>query len=131
MNLLWVDDDYYAISGLMRHVQASGAKIDVATSYSEAVKLIKVNSYDKYVIDLIIPYSDDKNLSAKQESEKYLGLLLVQEIRASNSQSDVFVLSAATNDDDSAGMMLKEMGVKLIAKGGLLPSDLKSILLDK
>jgi len=131
MNILWVDDDYYAISGLMRQVEKSGARIDVATSYSEAINLIKANSYDKYVIDLIIPYGDDKDLSAKDENQRYLGLLLVQEIRAINHQSDVFVLSVAANDDDATGTMLKDFGVKLIAKGGLLPSDLKNILLDK
>ncbi len=127
MNLLWVDDDHYAISGLMRQIQALGVTIDVATSYSEASKMIKDRSYDKYVIDLVIPYSDDKDLSAEQENERYLGLLLVQEIRVNNRQSDVFVLSVAANEVVSE--ILEYMNVKVIAKGGLLPSDLKNILL--
>ena len=57
--ILWVEDDYYHLKGLVRPLVKKGCEIVNAGSYVEAVGLLNDwRNFSLILLDLIIPYSD-------------------------------------------------------------------------
>jgi CheY-like chemotaxis protein len=57
--ILWIEDDYYHIKGLMKPMTKNGYEIVSASTYKKTLTLLaNWQSYNIIVLDLIIPYSD-------------------------------------------------------------------------
>ena len=57
--ILWVEDDYYHLKGLVKPVEKAGFQVVPARSYVEAKLILsKCTSFCLVLLDLIIPYSD-------------------------------------------------------------------------
>ena len=80
--ILWVEDDYYAIRGLMRPLERAGFQIDAATSAAVGYQLASQwKTYDLIVVDLILPLSDDDHalpsVVKSWSREEYIGIGLL------------------------------------------------------
>ncbi len=134
-NILWIDDDYYAIQGLFRPIENEGYKLDKATSALDGYRKSQNWAiYDLIVVDLIIPISQEetapdivKNWDNKEEYDHVgLGLAkwLLKDIQV---KCPVLILSVVPNPIST--YKLEGLGLAgYILKSGLLPSRLKNEL---
>lgn len=103
--VLWVDDDASTfLSPLMRRITKSGLNLDVATTFDEAEKLLKDESYSAVLIDIILPSEEAAMLGSN------LGITLARRIRTgyyfnsqascgTNSTIPLVVLSVVRHDE--------------------------------
>jgi CheY-like chemotaxis protein len=132
--VLWVEDDHYAIKSLVRPLEKIGFTFDVATSAAEAYDKAKDwQKYDMFVIDLILPETEyDDELPPVVSSwlrEKYLGIGLAKWLCMDLKVTRPVVLLSVVRDPIGR-FGLEKLGLAaVIAKPGLLPSELKQRLL--
>jgi DNA-binding NarL/FixJ family response regulator len=133
MRIIWIEDDYYAIKGLVRPLEKSEKitfKIDVATSALEGFqKLGSSQAYDLIVVDLILPLFDQPgNLPAEVASwkeQKYVGIGLIRWLM-SDVRPGCPVLILSVVEDPIQAFGLQDLGlVGSLPKRGLLPSVVK------
>ena len=133
--ILWIEDDFYAIKGLVRPLQNEGFLFDIAQSALEAYHKGQVwKSYDLILVDLILPSNNvsDQVPSVVQSWEfnsEYLGIEVVKwlltEVKA---ECPVVILSVVR--DPISRFNLHNIGVAgYILKRGLLPSTLRDGIL--
>jgi CheY-like chemotaxis protein len=134
--ILWIDDDFYAIQGLLRPIQKEGYKVDVALSALDGYRKAQHwKDYDLIVVDLILPISQEETapdiVKSWDSQEKYrfvgLGLInwLLKELQA---KCPVMILSVVANPISTYG--LEHLGLAgCIRKSGLLPLELKEELI--
>lgn len=128
--VLWIEDDYYAIKGLVRPLEKSGFQIDVATSASGGYhKLSNRQAYDLIVVDLILPLSDDASSPPPEVAawlnEQYSGIGLLRWLMQDPKiECPVLVLSVV--QDPISIYSLEGLGLAgSLLKRGLLPSRVK------
>lgn len=82
LKMLWVEDDYDTLQATVLPLQKKGWEISHATSFEDALLLLK-QPYDVFLIDLIIPpIGHDVEIDHEiSHSPRYLGLKLIEEIR--------------------------------------------------
>lgn len=129
--ILWIEDDYYAIKGLVRPLEKAGFQIDAATSAIEGYhKARRWQLYDLIVVDLILPLSDDDQaLPEKVSTWRYeehvgVGLLkwLLTELKVT---CPVMLLSVVRHPMHT--FQLSGIGLaSYLPKRGLLPSQVKT-----
>jgi DNA-binding response OmpR family regulator len=57
-SILWIEDDFYHVRGLVKPLEKDGYKITIARSVIEAKEhLINWQDFSAILLDLIIPYS--------------------------------------------------------------------------
>lgn len=132
--ILWIDDDYYAISGLFRPLQLEGYELVPAISALDGFREAqKWKNYDLIVVDLIIPVVQQqetapeivKNWEDENENKQVgVGIVkwLLQDLKVT---CPVIILSVVRDPINAYGLS----GIGLagyIQKGELLPSALKS-----
>lgn len=131
--ILWIDDDYYAISGLFRPLERSGFKIDPAISALEGYrKAQKWEEYDLIVVDLIIPVSQQQETVPEivktwddEGENKHVGVGIVKWLLQTLNVGCPVVILSVVRDPINA-YNLSEIGLAgYIQKGELLPSGLK------
>jgi CheY-like chemotaxis protein len=130
VRIMWVEDDYYAIKGLVRPLEKSDKisfNIDVATSALDGFKRLSGSAeYDLIVVDLILPlYDQPEALPPTVESwkeEKFLGVGLTKWLMSDvNPGCPVLILSVVEDPIPTYG--LEGLGVAgSLVKRGLLPS---------
>lgn len=129
--ILWVEDDHYAIKGLLRPLELAGFHIDVASSAVEGYRLAqKWQEYDLFVVDLILPLSDDDEEVIPQvrswDHEEFLGIGLTKWLK-DDLKVDRPVLIMSVVGDISARINLDGYtSVFTLSKRGLLPSRVKT-----
>jgi len=87
--LLWVEDDYITISGVMLPLRKKGWEVTACADFLSARKRIESKErFDFFLIDLILPFTvegDDDNVGGDRDGhrhESYLGASLIKLIRA-------------------------------------------------
>lgn len=128
--MLWIEDDYYAIKGLVRPLENAGFQVDRETSaYDGFCRLLDQHNYDLIVVDLILPLSNDtQSLSpevAAWQVEEYVGIGLLKWImQVLKPSCPVLVLSVVKDPISTYG--LEDLGLAgSLHKSGLLPSEVK------
>ncbi len=128
--ILWIEDDYYCISGLMRPLERAGLQIDIATSAVEAYEKAKGwKSYDLIVTDLILPTSDGvQGIPDEVQAwarEPYCGIGLLKWLRLELRANCPILLLSVVNDPVSV-YGLENLNLDgCLQKRGLLPSRVK------
>lgn len=132
--ILWIEDDYYAVRGLVRPLEQHGFQVDAAQTAVEAYqKAANWRSYDLIMVDLILPIGEggveilDKVRS--WQTEKYVGIgilkWLLKELRV---KCPVLVMSVVR--DPITTFDLENIGLAgYLPKRGLLPSRVKEEVL--
>lgn len=129
--LLWVEDDYYAIKGLIRPLQLEGYEVDVATSALEGYRKAQAPAqYDIIVVDLILPISENGEelppVVRSWEEEEYTGIGLAKWLKLDLKVSCPVLMMSVVSDVISR-FNLKEVGLThTLSKKGLLPSRVKA-----
>jgi CheY-like chemotaxis protein len=128
--ILWIEDDSYALRGLLRPLQKEGYEIVTAKSALESYELAqRWPSYDLIVVDLILPLStDDCSLPSvvtawNAEAQVGVGILkwLFNDL---HSTTPVLLLSVVR--DPIQALHLQDLPLAgSLAKRGLLPSQVK------
>jgi CheY-like chemotaxis protein len=128
--ILWIEDDYHVVKGLLRPLEKIGVQIDVATSALDGYRMLtKQQRYDLIVVDLILPLTDDTwpppKIVAAWQDERHagVGLLkwLMQDLKV---ECPVLVLSVV--QDPIPTFDLGDLGIAgSLLKRGLLPSAVK------
>ncbi len=128
--ILWIEDDYFAIKGLVRPLSKKGFEIDVATSAAEGFqKAQDWQFYDLILVDLILPLADEAGtLPEKVKSwgnEKYAGIGLLKWLKTEKKvECPVMMLSVVR--EPISRFNLENLGVTgYLLKRGLLPSRVK------
>lgn len=125
--MLWVDDDYYRLRGLVRPLVKMGLEVIYVENEKEAIKLLNEKShFDIFLIDILIPEGLDVNQLESIEIKNNVGLLLVEKIRQIYKlSSPIFVLTVV--QDKRILDLLRKHGVSnIMAKGHIYPADLKN-----
>lgn len=97
--ILWIDDDYYELKGLLRKVEERGVVIHYSTSVSDAFKRVIIDheNYDLIIVDMILPIQDEygnilDDIKQWRSNKKPLGVLLL-EYFSKNMSTKLAVLS--------------------------------------
>lgn len=134
MRLLWIEDDYYAIRGLVRPLRKIGFQVDEALSAVDGYKkALRWRDYDLIIVDLIMPLTDsDEPLPAEVESwkrEEYAGIGLLRWLRIDlGAECPILVLSVIADPVSKFGLEGLHLDSVLL-KRGLLPSVVKEEVL--
>ncbi len=130
--ILWIEDDYYHIKGLLRPLEKEGFKVTFSTSANDAYqKAQDWRDYEIIIIDMILPPIDEEaELSpevGKWGQEEYLGVGLLKYIKYElKCSSPIIVLSVAANGLTD---VLNALGVdRVLLKRGLLPREVQRIV---
>ncbi len=125
--ILWIEDDYFAIRGLLRPLQKDNFIVDSAQSavdgYEKAQNWL---IYDLIIVDLILPLSIDSleipEKVASWNDEVHVGVGLVKWLLTElKVKCPVMVLSVI--NDPIQRYHLENLGIAgCLAKRGLLPS---------
>jgi len=128
--ILWIEDDYFAIKGLMRPLERAGFEIDAATSaYEGYLKGQQWTAYDLIAVDLILPLSagehrlPDTVLAWQHEEYVGVGLLkwLLTELKVTRP---VALLSVVRHPTQT--FQLENIGLAgYLPKRGLLPTHVR------
>jgi hypothetical protein len=129
--MLWVEDDFYAIKGLIRPLEKAGFDITVTTSATDAYhSLLEGNELDVIFIDLIIPLTNDdqKVMPIIQAwcEEKYVGIGLAKWVSTEMKVNCPIVLLSVIKDPISQFDLGKFNLKYALSKRGLLPSTVKN-----
>jgi len=129
--ILWIEDDYYAIRGLMRPLERAGFQVDAATSAIAGYQLaIHWQVYDLIVVDLILPLrDDDRTLPGVVNGwsrEEHVGVGLLKWLLGDMKVTcPVLLLSVVRHPVHT--YQLGGMGLaSYLPKRGLLPSQVKA-----
>ena len=132
--ILWIEDDYFAINGLIRPLEHEGFTFDVATSAVEGFyKAQHWQAYDVILVDLILPLANgEEDLPEKVRAwnnEPYVGIGLLKWLKAElQVQCPVLMLSVVRNPIPK--FHLEKLGLAgYLPKRGLLPSQVKANVL--
>jgi CheY-like chemotaxis protein len=132
--ILWIEDDFYAIKGLVRPLTKLGYEIDVATSALDGYKKAQQwRQYDLLVVDLIIPVCEhDISIPEIVQSwaqEKHVGIGLAKWLKL-EQKVDRPILLLSVVRDPIARFELAEFGLEhCLSKSGLLPTKVKDTVL--
>lgn len=135
--ILWVEDDYYHVKGLVKPLEKIGFQVVPARSFVEAKSLLKNwSSFCIVLLDLIIPYSERELVNPNQKedetnetvSENGLALFdyMVEELRIN---VPIVILSVIRTQQIMDSLMSKG-AARTVEKSGLLPKDIKHVVLD-
>jgi CheY-like chemotaxis protein len=126
--ILWIEDDYYHLQGLVRGLLKEGFEVVTAYSGLESTEMLKEwQAYDLIIVDLILPTSEtsESGSVAGLGAERFVGMGLLkhmmQDLRVT---IPVIVLSVVIDPDVWAE--IESLGVKaILPKGGLLPPEVQ------
>ncbi len=131
--ILWIEDDYHVIKGLVRPIEKEGFIVDSATSALEGYKKApQWQSYDLIVVDIILPINDGSGSVPKEvqawQAEEHAGIGLLKWIKLDlKVKIPVVVLSVVR--DPIKRFDLGELGIDdCLIKRGLLPEQVKKLI---
>lgn len=129
-NILWIEDDYYHVKGLIKPLINEGHKFIIAKSYIEATEyLTKWQDFSVIILDLIIPYSekeiaypDEQDFCDPAENGMKLFFYMKRDLKIT---IPIVILSVVKNQQKINELMASG-AAKWLEKGFLLPNDVKS-----
>ena len=135
--ILWIEDDYYHLKGLVKPLQKMGFKIATARSFVEARKSLQDwQQFCMIILDLILPYSETERVSRGQAggngiadmTENGVGLFdhMVDELRLT---IPILILSVVT-DEHIINHVVSKGAVRPFVKRGVLPEELKAAVME-
>ena len=132
--ILWIEDDYFAINGLIRPLEREGFMFDVATSAVEGFyKAQQWQAYDVILVDLILPLADnDEELPEKVRAwnnEPYVGIGLLKWLKAELHVTCPVLMLSVVRDPIPKFHLENLKLVGYLPKRGLLPSQVKANVL--
>ena len=118
--ILWIEDDWDRLIGIMKPLE-SGYRITTAMSEKEALELLREETFDLIILDLIIPAGDE----GQDDCDELIGIRLAKKIRYLGLMIPIIVLSVV--NDRQTIYELKNIGIsEFLVKGRCLPSYLSS-----
>ncbi len=132
--ILWIEDDYFAIKGLVRPLERDGFTFDVATSAVEGFyKAQHWQAYDVILVDLILPLANsDEDLPEKVRSwnnEHYIGLGLLKWLKTELQVACPILMLSVVRNPVSKFKLENLRLAGYLPKRGLLPSQVKANVL--
>jgi DNA-binding response OmpR family regulator len=121
--ILWVEDDFYRLESMIYPFRNSEYKFIIAFTAKEAIELIKEQSFNLIILDILIPSGEKNN---QKNYVFYQGQQLLKEIRELRKSIPIIVFSVV--GDPNLIEEIEAMGIKYYSKGHLLPSDFKKII---
>lgn len=120
-NILWVEDEYESLLGLIKPLLKSGYSVDCVVDENQAMDQIKKHSYDLIIIDLILP----SGIKYLNYSRKLIGIDIITKLKLElDMQTPILVVTVVNDPGIIQGLL--DLGVKnVLFKGALLPSVLK------
>ncbi len=121
-NILWIEDEALKLKGLVRPLIKSGDVVTFAFTKAESIEILRNQSFDLIILDIIIP--DDGSSSKKPKLNDFEGIELLRILKETRCNIPVVVLTVV--DDEEAIDIINKLGArKTLRKGSYLPSDLK------
>lgn len=137
--ILWIEDDYYHLKGLIKPLKRNGIQVDVARTFVEAkAMLLNWKEYDLFLCDLIIPFSFNMFEDVKSNSEKIIsaddlvihGTSIIEHlVKEIGIDAPIFILSVVQNES-IIKKISRYTNVTYVHKLGLLPYELYDIVMD-
>lgn len=141
--ILWIEDDYFQLKGLIKPLQRAEYHFEIASSYVEAISYLQNwQKYSLIILDLILPFSDLEpfvpqddidGINPMRDSSRDLvenGVRLFDEMKSNFKITIPILLLTIVNQKPIVDELLKVGGVRRLPKLGLLPSELKEIVLE-
>lgn len=125
--ILWVEDDYFRLKGLMRPLEKKGFIVDFAEDYPSFVKKLDQN-YDLYVVDLILP---QKEIGEKIKDGEFIelpGVKIIDEI--DKLGKPIIVLTVVSDPALYEDLKKKNSVKKVLNKGNIFPTDFAEDVLE-
>jgi CheY-like chemotaxis protein len=133
--ILWIDDDFEAIKGLMKPLVNDGFQIDPATTALQAYEMAKQwREYDLIVVDLIFPISDAQTEIAEMPSlvkawdkgeETPVGIGFSKWVLAELKVKCPVLIMSVVNNPLEKHNLSQYKSLHAIQKRGLLPKELR------
>ncbi|GEM_PF-2023480 len=135
--ILWVEDDYYHLKGLVKPLEKMGFTVVPARSVVEARTLLKEwKKYCLVLLDLIIPYSEMPVPGAAEGTGEIRdltsnGMALFEYMKDElGIDIPIVILSVVQKNEDADIDMLEAKGaVRPFVKRGVLPEELKNVVI--
>lgn len=116
MKLLWIEDDFLLLDGLLAPLKREGVTITTVADYKSAQEAMEsASNFDIAIVDLIIPHD-------QPEPSEPLGLSLVEQLKETAPDLPIMVLTVIRDKD--IDIRLEKLGVHIMHKGAVLPSIL-------
>jgi CheY-like chemotaxis protein len=134
-SILWIEDDYHAIKGLMRQLKKAKVSIDSASCAIEGYeKAQHWQDYDLIVLDLILPLTNGHTeelpaLVKSWKDEPHVGIGILKWLRRDlKVKCPVILLSVVQNP--VVAYHLEDIKPEIyLPKHALLPADVKQQVL--
>lgn len=132
--ILWIEDDYYHVKGLMKPLIKEGYEFDIARSCHDALqKLTKFDRYSIIILDLIIPYSE-KDLNNPNIKRVYdpsqNGIDLFYHIKDKLKVDKPIIILSIVKNGEIRKELLEKGAVTWLNKDIMLPQDVKNAVLE-
>lgn len=144
--ILWIEDDYYHLKGLVKPLRDTGFDVIPARSVVEAKSLLrKWQSFQLIILDLIIPYSDNelamsdsepipddrngiffKNVSVLVRNGLVLFDYMVEDLKVN---IPILILSIVHADHIMKDLR-RRGAVRTVKKEALLPKEVRDMILE-
>jgi DNA-binding response OmpR family regulator len=116
-SFLVVDDEYEHIEFLPDFLRAKGFHVDVAPDAGKAIEYADKKKYLGYFIDLNIPVGEYQSIRELKGIEKdYVGLRVIQDIRAQGNPGDR-VIAYSAHENDTIKAAINRLYCQYIVKG--------------
>jgi CheY-like chemotaxis protein len=131
--ILWIDDDYYHIKGLLYPLEKAGFEIDFAVSATQGYqKASNWEGYDLILVDLILPISSQEENIPDEikawKSERFVGIGLLKWLQKDMKVNCPVVVLSVISDPISR-FDLEDLNLAgCLAKSALRPSDVKKTI---
>ena len=129
--ILWIEDDYYAIKGLVRPLENAHFKVDVAISAKDAYDYaLKWRDYDLIVLDVIVSVTDDEEpvipeIAKWANNDEYVGIAMARWLIQELKIECPILLMSVVNDPIKRFGLSGIPNLYYLSKKGLLPSRVK------
>lgn len=133
--ILWIEDDYHAIKGLMRQIEKAKFVIDSATCALEGYeKAQHWQEYDLIVLDLILPLTNGYTGELSQvvtawKEEPHVGIGILKWLRQVLKVTCPVVLLSVVQNPVVVYHLEAIKPEIYLPKHGLLPADVKALVL--
>ena len=125
--VLWVEDEFNDLRGLVRPLQLRGVFVEFVGDYESARGLLDKGAiFDLFIVDVIIPeWSADDRFDHGQPREN-VGLDLIKDIREKYRLKGVPILVLSVVTQERVLSKAREFGATILTKGVISPSELEA-----
>lgn len=121
--MLWIEDDYDRLKNLMRPLSKKNFCINHAHSLEKFSLIQDINTYDLFVVDIMIPQFENNNRIQLEDFEPYPGLKVIEQLV--KYDKPIVVLSVVTDPAVTKIIESYKSNIKFLTKGNIFPSDFK------